>query len=214
MVVGQYGLGVFNIKGVSFTVKRDERFVILGYSGTTALLTSILGTDRPVAGEIVIDGKLRLSYNELKYYKLHGLVGYQPQKSSIDENLNVRQHLTLFARLAGIEKANLSDSVTDMINDCQLEGYENTKAGDLSFGLKRRMSLAMALIGHPKLVLLDNPVDGNDPCNKMKLIKTILKYTEGRALIVATRDVLTAELLGHKIAVMHKGQFLAMGSVA
>lgn len=100
-----------------------------------------------------------------------------------------------------------------MITHCQLLGLHDTKAESLSNGLKRRLTLGMALIGRPKLVILDNPVDGIDPINKQKMIRTILHYTENCALVVATRDVSVAEQLGQKIAVMSQGKFAAIGSV-
>jgi ABC-type multidrug transport system ATPase subunit len=71
----------------------------------------------------------------------------------------------------------------------------------------------MALIGRPKLLILDNPLAGVDPVTKRKLIKTILKWTEGRSLLMATRDVDETELIADKLAIMHQGKLLAVGSV-
>ena len=84
----------------------------------------------------------------------------------------------------------------------------------MSCGLKRRLTLAMALIGRPKLVILDQPLAGVDPISRRKLIKTILNYTENSALLLATNDVEVAELLSDKIAVMDEGKFIAIGSVS
>lgn len=71
----------------------------------------------------------------------------------------------------------------------------------------------MALIGRPRLLILDNPLAGVDPVNKRKLINTILQWTEGRALLMSTRDVEEAELIADKLAIMHQGKLLAVGSV-
>lgn len=102
----------------------------------------------------------------------------------------------------------------ELLEDCQLTQYRDTFARDLTNGYLRRLTLAMALIGRPPLVCLDNPLSGIDPHNKPALEKTILKYTEGRALIVATRDVDLAERIGQKIAIMNHGKFQAIGSVS
>ena len=102
--------------------------------------------------------------------------------------------------------------VAEMIQACQLDGHENTKSGELSPGLMRRLTLGMALIGRPKLIVLDNPLHNVDPISKLELIKTIQHFSEDRTLIVATRDLQTAQLLGQKIAIMHQGEFLAIGS--
>lgn len=77
----------------------------------------------------------------------------------------------------------------------------------------KRLSLGMALIGRPRLLILDNPLAGVDPVTKKKLIGTILKWTEGRSLLMATRDVDEADLIADKIAIMHYGKLLAVGSV-
>ena len=71
----------------------------------------------------------------------------------------------------------------------------------------------MALIGRPRLLILDNPLAGVDPVIKKKLISTILKWTEGRSLLMATRDVDEADLIADKIAIMHHGKLLGVGSI-
>ena len=99
-----------------------------------------------------------------------------------------------------------------MIRDCNLEDFLESKTGVLSPGTVRKLTVAMALVGRPRLVVLDNPVAGLDPTSKRQMIKTILKYTEGRGLIMATRDVEVAEAVGDRLAIMHKGNFVAIGT--
>ena len=72
----------------------------------------------------------------------------------------------------------------------------------------------MALIGRPQLLILDNPLAGVDPITKKKLIKTILKWSEGRSLLMVTRDVEECVLLADKLGIMHQGRLLAVGSVS
>lgn len=100
-----------------------------------------------------------------------------------------------------------------MIQACDLAELKDCKAGDMSHGQMRRLTLGMALIGRPKLVILDNPLDGVDPVNKRKLIQTISLYTENQALLLVTRDANLAEAIGHRIAIISQGKFLAIGSV-
>lgn len=121
--------------------------------------------------------------------KIHGIIGLQPVKNAVDDDLTVLQHLKIFAKISGLPLENLDAYVSSMIKDCQLSGKEHVKAGELSHGTLRRLTLGMALIGRPKLVVLNNALTGVDPLNKRKLIKTILKYTEGRSLIMSTKDV-------------------------
>ena len=71
----------------------------------------------------------------------------------------------------------------------------------------------MALIGRPQLLILDNPLAGVDPITKKKLVKTILKWSEGRSLLMVTTDVEECELITDKVGIMHQGKLLAVGSV-
>ena len=75
-----------------------------------------------------------------------------------------------------------------MIDDCELRGLEHKDVEDLSYGQARRLTLGMALIGRPKLIILDKPLSGIDPVTKRKLINTILHYTENRTLLMTTHD--------------------------
>ena len=75
-----------------------------------------------------------------------------------------------------------------MIDACELRGLEHKYTGELSHGQARRLSLGMALIGSPKLIILDKPLIGIDPVTKRKLINTILKYSENRTLLMTTND--------------------------
>ena len=120
--------------------------------------------------------------------------------------------MTLFAKLAGIEGEQIQVEVNKMIEACCLKGWENVSTVTLSYGMVRRLTLGMALIGRPKLIVLDNPLRGIDPDCKIKLIETILQYSENRALLVATRDADTASILGQKIAILKEGSFVAIGS--
>ena len=101
-----------------------------------------------------------------------------------------------------------------MIDACELKGLEKSKAEDLSHGQARRLTLGMALIGSPKLIILENPLTGVDPVTKRKLINTILHYTNDRTLLMSTHDCDEASLIGTRLAIMKSGKFLAIGSVS
>ena len=101
-----------------------------------------------------------------------------------------------------------------MIDAIELKGLEKRKAEDLSHGQVRRLTLGMALIGSPKLIILENPLTGVDPVTKRKLINTILHYTNDRTLLMSTHDCDEASLIGTRLAIMKGGKFLAIGSVS
>ena len=158
------------------------------------MIKNILGLERILTGEIEING---LTSQELysNPAKLHGLIGYQPQIDALDIDLTVIQHLNNFAELAGIHKSNIPARVGDMIKRMCLEDVQNDRAGILSDGYKRRLSLGMALIGRPKIVILDDPLAGVDPATSVKLLSSIRKETEFSTLLVCTQSVDVAEAL-------------------
>lgn len=116
------------------------------------------------------------------------------------------QHLQVFATIVGIPEHECEDKVTNMMKDCQLLGKENVRAEELTEGLLRRLTLAMALMGNPKLVILSNPLKGLDPHSKRKLIKTIIKYTEGRALLLSTPYYDVVERIADRVGIMEQGK--------
>lgn len=121
--------------------------------------------------------------------------------------------MKLFAKLAAVPAKQRDTQVSQMIEACCLSGQENTKAGELTYGLLRRLTLGMALLGSAKVVILSYPLSGVDPASKTKLIKTIKRFTEGRSLIMSTRDADDAELIGSRIGIILDGKMVAIGSV-
>ena len=141
-------------RGVSFSIRRGEKFAILGDRfGVTCLIRTIMGFKRQISGSYRING---IANEDFK--KLYGIVGYQPHTNSIDEELTVRQHLNLFVKLVGVPKNEREMTVAAVIDDCLLTGTEDIEAGNMSHGMLRRLTLAMALIGKPEFVVLDDPL--------------------------------------------------------
>jgi len=130
VVINKDLLGVFTVRGISFKVKNQERMVLLGAnsSGASSLIQSVLSVNMILDGEVVINGDVKISkhYNECN--RLHGIVGYQPQRNSIDDDLTVLQHLTLFSRLAGISNRDRDQEVDDIIAACSLVDLKAKKA--------------------------------------------------------------------------------------
>ena len=100
--------------------------------------------------------------------------------------MTVLQHMNLYATISGIPEDCRDREVKEMIQAVELAGKEGVMAGKLTHGSLRKLTLGMALIGRPKLVVLSNPLEGVDPKAKKLLVQTIMKYTEGRALLFST----------------------------
>lgn len=209
-----YTRGRYTTQGVSLTVNHSERFVILSSkkSACNDLFLTLVGQMKPISGKFSIDG---ISGEEIcqSYSRLHGIVGFQPENNAVDDDLTVKQHLTIFAKLAGIPEHDREVTIKDMIRACQLLGTEDTTAEELTCGQLRKLTLGMALMGRPKLVILSSPLDGVDPQAKLKLIETIISYTEGRALLLSTTNHMVAERIGNRVAIMENGKLSRIGTV-
>lgn len=181
--------GCYETKGISFALEHGQRMVILteSKSGAQDLFITLVGQKAPVHGLYWINSLSNITI--LKNHKyLHGIVSFQPLDDAVDDDLTVHQHLKIFATIAGIPEQDQETEVSQMIQSCVLSGKENTVAGDLTPGQLRRLTLAMALIGRSKLTILSNPLEGVDPAARQQLIEAILKYTEGRALLMSSQD--------------------------
>ena len=175
------------------------------------MLQNITGLERVLTGDIQIDGlSAKELYKDVK--NVHGIIGYQPQTSNIDIDLSVSEHITLIANLAGADESTIATRVHNMLVNLYLEDVKDDKAGVLSPGYLRRLTLGMALIGSPKIVILDDPTAGVDPVTTQKLLQTIRLETRESTLLVCTQSVDVAEALAEKIAVMHEGKFIAVGT--
>ena len=124
------------------------------------------------------------------------------------------QHLNLFVKVVGVPSNEREMTVRAIIKDCLLEGLENTKSEEMSHGQLRKLTLGMALIGKPKFIVLDNPLEGVDPVAKQKLIRTIREYTSKGTLLLATQDCDEAELLCDRIAIMRDSRFIKTGTAS
>lgn len=144
---------------------------------------------------------------------MHGLIGYQPQKNNIDVDQTVKEHLALFANLAGVCNSVIDLRVNLMVSNLGLKDFASVKAGALSEGFKRRLTLGMALIGRPKVVILDDPLMGVDPASIHRVLKTIREETQDNTLLVCTQNIDVAEALASRMAIMHKGKIKAVGTI-
>jgi len=182
-------------------------------AGPADLLNCIAGQKNPINGQICINGSICEDLVK-NYTQLHGNVGFQPRHDSVDDRLTVYQHLVLFAGIAGVPKADCDKHAKKMIKSLLLEDKTNEPAEDLTHGQLRRLTLGMALIGRPKLVVLSCPLEGVDPHTKNKMIETIIKYTKGRALLMSSQDPVVTSRIADRVAIMDEGKFVAIGSVS
>ena len=147
--------GVKALQDVSFSVEEKQIMAIIGPNGAgkTSTMKMLTGDVLPTSGQAFLGGMDILSQQR----EVRRLIGYCPQFDALLDRLTVREHLELFARIRGVSKEGLNDTVLTAMSRMDLTSFENKLAGTLSGGNKRKLSVAIALIGSPPIVFLDEP---------------------------------------------------------
>jgi ATP-binding cassette, subfamily A (ABC1), member 3 len=171
------------------------------------LLTILAGKSTTISmlrGEIRPSGKRGELYIQdvsvaIDRYKARFHLGVCPQFDAID-TMSVREHLSFYAKVRGVE--NVPETVEAMIRSVGLQPFADRMAEKLSGGNKRKLSLAMALIGNPEVVLLDEPSSGMDPVAKRNMWRTLQKFRPGRSILLTTHSMEEADALASRVGVI------------
>lgn len=140
------------------------------------------------------------------------LLGFCPQFDAIFGLLTAREHLEFYGRLKGVPKAVLAEVVQRKISELSLEPHADKMARGYSGGNKRKLSVAIATIGEPKIVFLDEPSTGMDPSSRRKLWSVIAELSKRAGVVLTTHSMDEAEALGSRIAIMVDGSLRCLGS--
>lgn len=143
------------------------------------------------------------------------LIGYCPQFDAIFDNLTVRQHLQFYAQIKGVREDYREELIDKQINEMDLTVFTHVNAGELSGGNKRKLQCAIALIGNPPIVLLDEPSTGVDPQAKRfmwTIISNISTLRKQSTVVLTTHSMEEAEALCTKMGIMVDGEFKCFGS--
>ena len=205
--------GPFAVSNVPLAIpKMGEVFSLLGCNGAgkTSLIKLCTGEILPSNGEILV-GSFSTKKN-LKHFR--HLLGYCPQFDALTLEITVRDHLELYSRIKGVSRSSLKLVVDKWINGLGLKSFENTPANDLSGGFRRRLSLGIALLGQPGIVLLDEPSCGMDPRARREIWKVIQQVSEEDcSIVVTTHSMEEAEAISTRLGIMSQGRMVCMGTV-
>ncbi len=202
-----YG-NIVAVNDISFSVKKGEVFALLGLNGagkstTIGILCSLV---KKTCGKVYIDG-----YDlDFDGDKIKEIVNLSPQETAIAGNLTVRQNLSLIASLYGL--SNADERVEKMITDFSLENKADCRAKTLSGGQKRRLSIAMACITEPKVLILDEPTLGLDIVARKELWRIISSYKGKTTVILTTHYLEEAQELADRIAILNNGYLSVVGT--
>ena len=197
------------VAGVDFTIERGECFGLLGPNGAgkTTTLRMMLGLTPPSAGRLTImDAPVPAEARAVR-----ARIGVVPQTDALDPDFTVRENLLTWASYFGLSRG-IDGRVDDLIRFAALGGREQASVSALSGGMRRRLSLARALVNDPELVVLDEPTTGLDPQARQHIWQRLRRLrNEGRTLILTTHYMEEAERLCDRLAIIDGGRIVAEG---
>ncbi|KAG4100115.1 hypothetical protein H8356DRAFT_1036252 [Neocallimastix lanati (nom. inval.)] len=191
------------VHSVTFGVEENVVFGLLGPNGAgkTTLIHSLIGVYTPTAGYAKLSG-----YNiKTDMDQVYKRIGICPQHDILWGELTVEEHLLFYARLKGIPRKQEKDAINESLNNVGLENFRNRLIKGLSGGERRRVSIAIALVGNPRLVFLDEPTTGLDPDVRRLIWSIINDVSQGRTIVITTHSMEEAEVLCHRIGIMSHG---------
>ncbi|KAG7487527.1 hypothetical protein MATL_G00024490 [Megalops atlanticus] len=192
-------------------VPSGECFGLLGVNGAgkTTTFEMLTGDTNVTSGDASVAGYSILT----NILDVHQNMGYCPQFDAIDDLLTGREHLYLYARLRGVPGSEISRVADWAIQKLGLSEYAKQRAGTYSGGNKRKLSTAIAMIGCPTLVLLDEPTTGMDPHSRRFLWNSIMSVIQdGRAVVLTSHSMEECEALCTRLAIMVNGTFKCLGT--
>ncbi len=207
----RYG-DVTAVRELSFAVEQGELFSLLGVNGAgkTTAIRMLTGLTRPDAGDALLMGRsLKADLRGVKE-----VVAVSPQESAVAPRLTVSENLDLVARLHGANRAQARERLEAALGRFGLSEVRRRRAGALSGGWQRRLSIAMALISEPQVLFLDEPTLGLDVLARRGLWQLIGELKGKTAILLTTHSMEEAEALSDRIGIMNRGRLAAVGTPA
>ncbi|XP_077475481.1 phospholipid-transporting ATPase ABCA3 [Stigmatopora argus] len=212
-LVKEFGTGKKSrqaVRDLTLNMFEGQITVLLGHNGAgkTTTLSMLTGLFPPTGGRAYING-----YDICRDTALvRRSLGLCPQHDVLFDNLTVKEHLLFYAQLKGFSKAKIEDEVERMVSVLRLEDKRNARSKTLSGGMKRKLSIGIALIGDSKVVMLDEPTSGMDPSARRATWDLLQGEKSGRTILLTTHFMDEADLLGDRIAIMAGGELQCCGS--
>lgn len=197
------------VKGVTFEVKRGELFGFLGKNGAgkSTTINMLTGIVHPTEGSFHILGENHARINEIK-----SKVGVMPDAANYYYDMTALGHLNYFSELKRMKSKR--DDLVELLGIVGLRGHEESKVRGFSFGMKKKLGIAQALLGDPELIFLDEPTSGLDPESAVDIQQIIRNlHSQGKTIFLTSHNLHEVEMLCNRIAIMEHGIITKYGTL-
>jgi ABC-2 type transport system ATP-binding protein len=198
------------VDGISFTIEEGEIFSLLGPNGAGKTTTiSILNTlISPTSGTALVGG-MNVDNNPMGVRRMIGVV---PQELALYDELSAEENLRFWGEMQGLKPPELQQEIKEKLSLMELEKRAKDRVKTFSGGMKRRLNLAVGLMGNPPLMMLDEPTVAIDPQSRRYILDWVKKMNqEGMTILYTTHYMEEAQELSHRIGIMDHGKMIAIG---
>ena len=210
--LGKQYKNITAVERLDLQIRQGELFSLLGVNGAgkTTVIKMLSCLTKPTRGDALVGG---YSITE-EPGQVKRLIGVSPQETAVAPNLSVKENLELICGIHGFSKEKTGEKIEALTDRFSLEEVLRRKIGKLSGGWQRRVSIAMALIGEPQILFLDEPTLGLDVLARRDLWEVIRTLKGKVTMILTTHYMEEAEALSDRIGIMKDGRLLAVGTAA
>ncbi|MBQ2580043.1 MAG: ABC transporter ATP-binding protein [Ruminococcus sp.] len=200
------------VDSLDLSVNEGELFSLLGVNGAgkTTTVRMLCCLSEPTSGEAYVMGKSCTA----DMAQVKSVIGISPQDTAVSPRLTVRENLMFMSRVCGLDMQGSKQRTDELIEMFSMQKVVNKRAKTLSGGWKRKLSIAMALIGRPQVLFLDEPTLGLDVLARRELWKVIESLKGKITIILTTHYMEEAEHLSDRIAIMIEGKLAALGTLS
>ncbi|KAM9100986.1 phospholipid-transporting ATPase ABCA3-like isoform 4-T10 [Sarcophilus harrisii] len=198
------------VKNLTLNIFEGQITVLLGHNGAgkTTTLSILTGLVPATSGEVYLSGyEISKDINQIRKS-----LGFCPQHDILFDLMTVAEHLYFYVQLKELGDKNCFEEINSVLNILKLEKKRNVISKNLSGGMKRKLSIGIALIGGSKVVMLDEPTSGMDPVSRRDIWDLLQNQKSNRTILLTTHFMDEADLLGDRIAIMAKGELQCCGS--
>ncbi|MCF2683507.1 ABC transporter ATP-binding protein [Faecalicatena contorta] len=194
------------LNDVSFRIEDASIIGLLGKNGAgkSTLMNIITGYLPATAGNVCVDG---LSIDEAPQ-EVKGKIGYLPEKPPLYDTMSVREFLEYVAKLKGVSGKNAASSIDDIIKRTGLDVVENRLIRNLSKGYQQRVGIAQAMVGEPKILILDEPTVGLDPSQVVEIRALLKEYAKDHVIIISSHILAEIAEICDRILILNQGSLI------